>query len=116
LNKIYNYRIIILLFNDGFNPIISLSNIFSSSNWLEREAWDMFGIKFLFHPNLRRILTDYNFKGHPLRKDFPIIGYVELIYNDSIQSIQVVPVEITQSLRFFEFLNPWIKFKNYDDI
>jgi len=73
---------------------------------LEREAWDMFGIKFLFHPNLRRILTDYNFKGHPLRKDFPIIGYVELIYNDSIQSIQVVPVEITQSLRFFEFLNP----------
>ena len=95
---------------------LSLSSIFASANWLEREAWDMFGIKFLFHPNLRRILTDYNFKGHPLRKDFPIIGYVELIYNDSIQSIQVVPVEITQSLRFFEFLNPWIKFKNYDDI
>jgi len=72
----------------------------------------MFGIKFIFHPNLRRILTDYTFKGHPLRKDFPLVGYTEVFYNDSIQDIQIIPVELTQNLRFYSFLNPWIRFKN----
>jgi NADH:ubiquinone oxidoreductase subunit C len=66
----------------------------------------MYGIKFLFHIGLRRILTDYGFKGYPLRKDFPLSGYVDIYYDDSIQSIKVVPLELTQSLRFFKFENP----------
>jgi len=66
----------------------------------------MYGIKFLFHTGLRRILTDYGFKGHPLRKDFPLLGYFEVYYDDSIQLIKVVPVELAQSLRFFKFENP----------
>jgi len=111
LNKIFNFRIILSIASDGFNSIISIASIFPSSNWLEREAWDMFGIKFLFHSNLRRILTDYSFKGHPLRKDFPIIGYTEIFYNDSVQGIQIIPVELTQNLRFYNFLNPWGRFK-----
>jgi len=73
---------------------------------LEREAWDMFGIKFLLHKNLRRILTDYGFQGYPLRKDFPLIGFTELRFDDLYQSIFVEPVEATQKFRFFKFDNP----------
>ena len=69
----------------------------------------MFGIKFLFHQGLRRILCDYGFKGHPLRKDFPLSGYVDVSYDDSIQSIKITPLELSQSLRFFKFENPWGK-------
>jgi len=66
----------------------------------------MFGIKFLFHTNLRRILTDYGFKGHPLRKDFPLVGYVDLYYDDSVQAISISPLELSQNLRFYNFENP----------
>jgi len=91
--------------------ILSLSPVYSSAIWLEREVWDMFGIKFLLHPDLRRILTDYGFKGHPLRKDFPLTGYYEIQYDDISQSIIVLPLELSQKYRSFELINPWIKWK-----
>jgi len=99
------HRIIVKLFTDNVKPVCSINNIYPSSNWLEREVWDMFGIKFLFHPNLRRILTDYGFKGHPLRKDFPLSGYIDIYYNDSTQTIAAAPLEISQNMRFYHFEN-----------
>lgn len=91
--------------------ILSLSSIYASATWLEREIWDMFGVKFLLHPDLRRILTDYGFKGFPLRKDFPLTGFYEIQYDDLSQCIIVVPVELSQKFRSFELVNPWIKWK-----
>jgi len=108
-NTLYEYRLSVKLFTDGLKSIYSIGNLYKSSLWLEREVWDMFGIKFLFHIGLRRILTDYGFKGYPLRKDFPLLGYVDVFYDDSIQSIKVVPLELAQNLRFFKFSNPWNK-------
>ena len=111
-NIMYEYRIGVKTFTDGYKAIYSIGNFFNSSLWLEREIWDMFGIKFLFHIGLRRILTDYGFKGYPLRKDFPLLGYVDVYYDDSIQAIKVVPLELSQNLRFFKFENPWNKWYN----
>lgn len=108
-NMLDEYRFGLKIFTDGLKPVYSIGNFYKSSLWLEREAWDMFGIKFLFHVGLRRILTDYAFKGHPLRKDFPLLGYVEVFYDDSLQSIKVSPLELSQSLRFYKFDNPWVK-------
>jgi NADH:ubiquinone oxidoreductase subunit C len=90
---------------------LSISTIFPSSSWFEREIWDMFGIKFLFNEDLRRILTDYGFKGHPMRKDFPLIGYIEIRYDDVSKGIITEQAEITQGLRFFKFDNPWLNWK-----
>jgi NADH:ubiquinone oxidoreductase subunit C len=87
-------------------PILSIKFFFSSASWLEREAWDLYGVKFLLHLDLRRILTDYGFQGHPFRKDFPLIGFVELRYDDLFQSIVIEPVELSQKFRFFKFENP----------
>ena len=108
-NVLYEYRFNIKIYTNGTKIIYSINNLYKSALWLEREIWDMYGIKFLFHTGLRRILTDYGFKGHPLRKDFPLLGYFEVYYDDSIQLIRVVPVELAQSLRFFKFENPWNK-------
>lgn len=108
-NILYEYRFNLKIYTNGINIIYSINNLYKSALWLEREIWDMYGIKFLFHTGLRRILTDYGFKGHPLRKDFPLLGYFEVYYDDSIQLIKVVPVELAQSLRFFKFENPWNK-------
>jgi len=108
-NIIYEYRVGVKLFTDGYQSIYSIGKFYNSALWLEREIWDMFGIKFLFHFGLRRILTDYGFKGHPLRKDFPLLGYVDVYYDDSIQAIRCSPLELSQSLRFFKFENPWNK-------
>lgn len=108
-NITYEYRMGVKLFVDGFKSVYTISNFYKSSLWLEREIWDMFGIKFLFHVGLRRILTDYGFKGYPLRKDFPLLGYVDVFYDDSIQAIRCSPIELSQSLRFFKFDNPWNK-------
>jgi len=93
----------------NFSFIIpSCSFFFSSGVWLERELWDLFGIKFFLHFDLRRILTDYGFFGFPLRKDFPLSGYFEIRYDDILQNILTEPVELSQKLRFFKFDNPWI--------
>ena len=106
-NNLFNFRFFIKLFVSAVKPVLSINSFYSSSSWLEREVWDMFGIKFLLHKNLRRILTDYGFQGHPLRKDFPLIGFIELRYDDLYQSIFVEPVESTQNFRFFKFESPW---------
>jgi NADH-quinone oxidoreductase subunit C len=88
-------------------PVPSATRVFSSANWWEREAWDLFGIPFSDHPDLRRILTDYGFEGHPLRKDFPLTGYVEVRYDDALKRVVYEPVKLTQDFRSFDFLSPW---------
>jgi len=88
-------------------PVPSVTSVFSSANWWERETWDMFGIFFANHPDLRRILTDYGFEGHPLRKDFPLTGYVEVRYDDDQKRVVYEPVQLQQEFRSFDFLSPW---------
>lgn len=85
----------------------SIVNLFSAANWLERETWDMYGIKFEGHPDLRRLLTDYGFQGHPLRKDFPLTGHVEIRYDDTERRIVSEPVNLRQDFRQFDFESPW---------
>ena len=88
-------------------PIESITPIYPAANWFERETWDMFGICFLNHPDLRRLLTDYGFEGHPLRKDFPLSGYIEFRYDDSKKRVVSEPIELSQDFRFFDFSSPW---------
>jgi len=102
----YNARIRVKTNVDELTPIESVSSLFPSANWFERETWDMFGICFLNHPDLRRILTDYGFEGHPLRKDFPVSGYVEFRYDDSKKRVISEPVELAQEFRYFDFASP----------
>jgi NADH-quinone oxidoreductase subunit C len=85
----------------------SVTGVFSAANWWEREAWDLFGIYFSDHPDLRRILSDYGFEGHPLRKDFPLTGYVEVRYDDEQKRVIYEPVKLSQEFRNFDFLSPW---------
>jgi len=108
---IYKIRIFIRIFVKNFMALISIKSLFNSADWLEREIWDMFGIKFLLHGDLRRILTDYGFKGHPLRKTFPLTGYIEVRYDDTQQFTITEPVEFAQRFRFFKFNNPWRNWK-----
>ncbi|MBF0560666.1 MAG: NADH-quinone oxidoreductase subunit C [Alphaproteobacteria bacterium] len=102
-----NQRIRVKVCTDESTPVPSVCGVFSSANWFERETWDMFGIPFADHPDLRRILTDYGFEGHPLRKDFPLSGYVELRYDDEQKRVVYEPVKLTQEFRGFDFLSPW---------
>lgn len=102
-----NQRIRIKLTTDERNPVDSAAGVFSSAIWMEREAWDMFGIFFSGHPDLRRILTDYGFEGHPLRKDFPLTGFKEVRYDQEQKRVVYEPVNLPQEFRRFDFLSPW---------
>ena len=103
----YNQRIQIKVTTDENTPVPSITPLFNSANWFEREAWDLYGIYFAGHPDLRRILTDYGFEGHPLRKDFPLTGYVELRYDQEQKRCVYEPVTLTQDFRMFDFMSPW---------
>jgi len=108
----YNTRLRLKVRCAEGESVPSLHEVHPSANWFEREAWDMFGIMFENHPDLRRILTDYGFEGHPLRKDFPLTGYVECRYDDTEKRVVQEPVELAQEFRFFDFSNPWETLKN----
>ncbi len=107
LSMTHNNRIRVKLRTDEDTPVDSATSLFNAANWWEREVWDMFGVAFNDHPDLRRILTDYGFEGHPLRKDFPLTGYVEVRYDDEQKRIVYEPVKLTQEFRNFDFLSPW---------
>lgn len=108
LNSVlYNIRIFIRGHIKPFSFIFSAVNLFNSLNWFEREAWDMFGIIFIGHLDLRRILTDYGFVGFPFRKDFPLTGYIELRYDDILKSVVSEPLELSQEFRYFRLENVW---------
>lgn len=102
-----NQRIRVKLSTDGDTPVHSVVGIFSSANWFEREVWDLYGVLFLQHPDLRRLLTDYGFEGHPLRKDFPLTGYVEVRYDEERKKVVYEPVKLVQEFRTFDFVSPW---------
>jgi len=107
LSHYFKLRIIVRCKIHAEYDIHSISNLFKSAPWLEREVWDMFGIFFSNHPDLRRILTDYGFDGFPLRKDFPITGYSEIRYDDTQKCLVYEPLELSQEYRIFDTLNPW---------
>ena len=102
-----NLRIKVLISMNLETSIQSISKIFPAANWMEREVFDMYGIKFKNHPDLRRILTDYNFKGHPLRKDFPLTGFNEVRYSEKDKKVIYEPVKLEQNYRNFDFESPW---------
>jgi NADH dehydrogenase (ubiquinone) Fe-S protein 3 len=103
----YNSRIRIKICIDEITPLDSSTPIYSAAGWWEREVWDMFGVFFSGHPDLRRILTDYGFEGHPLRKDFPLTGYTEVRYDDAEKRVITESLELTQEFRYFDFSSPW---------
>jgi NADH-quinone oxidoreductase subunit C len=102
-----NHRIRIKVETDEDTPVPSIAGIFPCADWFEREAFDMYGILFANHPDLRRLLTDYGFQGYPLRKDFPLSGHVEVRYDAEQQRVIYEPVKLTQAFRNFDFLSPW---------
>jgi NADH-quinone oxidoreductase subunit C len=102
-----NLRIRVKLDTDAQTPVPTATGVFPSAGWYEREAWDLFGIYFSDHPDLRRLLTDYGFEGHPLRKDFPLTGHVEVRYDDEQKRVVYEPVKLAQDFRRFDFLSPW---------
>lgn len=109
----FNSRIRVKTYTDELTPIESASYVFAAANWYEREIWDMFGVFFTNHPDLRRILTDYGFEGHPMRKDFPLSGYLEYRYDDELQRVVTEPVELSQEYRKFDLAAPWEQFPNF---
>lgn len=102
-----NMRIRVKVATDEDTPVPSATSVFPGADWFEREAYDLYGILFTGHPELRRILTDYGFEGHPLRKDFPVTGFVEVRYDDEVKRVVYEPVELKQEFRNFDFLSPW---------
>ena len=100
-------RVRVKVSTDEATAVPSITDVFPGANWFEREAYDMYGILFTGHPDLRRILTDYGFQGHPLRKDFPMTGFVEVRYDDQEKRVVYEPVKLTQEFRNFDFLSPW---------
>jgi NADH-quinone oxidoreductase subunit C len=102
-----NQRIRVKVMTDEETPVPSATGVFPGADWFEREAYDLYGILFSGHPELRRLLTDYGFEGHPLRKDFPLTGFVEVRYDDEAKRVVYEPVELKQEFRNFDFMSPW---------
>jgi NADH-quinone oxidoreductase subunit C len=107
LSLTHNHRIRVKIQAGEDSPVPSVTSVHKGAGWFEREAWDMYGIMFDGHPDLRRILTDYGFEGHPLRKDFPLSGFVEVRYDDEEKRVVYEPVKLTQEFRTFDFMSPW---------
>ena len=107
LSYTLNVRVRVKVETDEDTPVPSIVDVFPNADWYEREAFDMYGIFFEGHPDLRRILTDYGFHGHPLRKDFPMTGYVEVRYDEALKRVVYEPVKLPQEFRQFDFLSPW---------
>jgi len=107
LSPKHNRRIRVKVATDEETPVPSLSGLYPAADWFERETYDLFGVYFSGHPDLRRLLTDYGFDGHPLRKDFPMTGYVEVRYDDEQKRVLYEPVQLPQEFRSFDFLSPW---------
>lgn len=103
----YNQRITVKVSLNEDEIVPTVINVFSNANWFEREIWDMYGVRFKDHPDLRRILTDYGFEGHPQRKDFPLTGYVEVHYDEQKGRVVYAPVHLHQEFRNFDYLSPW---------
>jgi NADH-quinone oxidoreductase subunit C len=103
----YNWRIRVKVETDETSPVPSVVSVYSAAGWFERECWDLFGVAFSDNPDMRRILTDYGFEGHPLRKDFPLTGYVEVRYDDEQKRVVYEPVKLVQDFRNFDFMSPW---------
>lgn len=104
---VFNSILIVKVLNDGFKAVESATSVYSGANWLEREIWDMFGVAFSNHSDLRRILTDYGFQGFPLRKDFPLSGFIEVRYDDEVKRVIYDSIELSQEFRYFDFKSPW---------
>lgn len=107
LSMVHNQRVRVKVEADDQTPVPSITGLHNSANWFEREVWDMYGVMFDGHPDLRRLLTDYGFEGHPLRKDFPLTGFVEVRYDDERKRVVYDPVKLPQEFRTFDFLSPW---------
>ena len=107
LSPKHNQRVRVKVATDEDTPVPSVTGVFASANWFERETWDMYGVLFSDHPDLRRMLSDYGFEGHPLRKDFPLTGHVEVRYDEEQKRVVYEPVKLTQEYRNFDFRSPW---------
>jgi NADH-quinone oxidoreductase subunit C len=102
-----NQRVRVKVMTDEVTPVPSLIEVYRGADWFERETYDLYGVLFIGHPDMRRILTDYGFEGHPLRKDFPLTGFVEVRYDDEEKRVKYEPVRLAQEFRTFDFLSPW---------
>ena len=107
LSLAHNQRVRVIVTTDGNAPVPSVAGVWPSATWYERETWDMYGVVFAGQADLRRLLTDYGFEGHPLRKDFPLTGFVELRYDEELKRVAYGPVQLTQEFRNFDYLSPW---------
>jgi NADH-quinone oxidoreductase subunit C len=107
LSPRHNRRVRVKIETDEATPVASIIGVFCGADWFEREVYDLYGVLFTGHPDMRRILTDYGFEGHPLRKDFPLTGYVEVRYDDEVKRVVYEPVRLNQEFRNFDFLSPW---------
>lgn len=103
----HNWRLRVKVETDENTPVPSVTSVYSAAGWFERECWDLFGVAFAGNPDLRRILTDYGFEGHPLRKDFPLSGFVEVRYDEDQKRVVYEPIKLTQDFRTFDFMSPW---------
>ncbi len=102
-----NFRVRVKVETDEVTPVPSIVSVYRGADWFEREAYDLYGVLFSGHPDLRRLLTDYGFEGHPLRKDFPLTGFVEVRWDDELKRVVYDPVRLAQEFRNFDFLSPW---------